>query len=160
MTTVTFGNKIVNSTLISSDEAMANLSVIWNSEPSHLYTVIVYDMDAPYPAPRNTNSPYLHLLITNIRGTQISSGNSLIPYIALQPPLDSGPHTYNVDIYHQSRYINPAPHTQRNKFPIMNFVDRHQLSLLDRVSFKVGNPKSVLSSLPKLQSRKNGVDAF
>ena len=145
---VKFGNVPVNLVgFITTETAQQPLTMEWIANPNSLYTVILYDMDAPYPAPNNNKSPYLNLLITNVKGMDLSGGTSLIPYKAPYPPPNSLPHTYNTDIYYQPQYIQPVQHTVRENFNLMEFTKRHNLSPVTRSSFKVGQLISTTGTL-------------
>lgn len=152
MAQVNFGNTSVNTGFITTYMAQQPLSVKWIADPNLLYTVIMYDIDAPYPAPNNYISPYLHLLITNIKGMDIGNGDQLIQYQSPHPPSDSLPHTYNVDIYLQKGNIVPVEHRVRVNFNLMGFVNDHELQLVDRTSFKVGSVVATAGSLLPIPS--------
>lgn len=135
---VSFGDISTKDGFLPTESSQGMLKIEWNGNLEQLYTLIFYDMDAPYPAPKNTNSPYLHYLVTNIKGSDMASGNQLIDYLPPNPPKDSLPHTYFVDIYSQTDNIRPIQHSQR-KFGLNEFVKNNKLKLFDRVSFKIGN---------------------
>ena len=134
-----FGSISTKDGFLPTKSAQNSMIIKWNSNPNNLYTVIFYDIDAPYPAPKNNKSPFLHYLVTNIKGSDVSTGNQLIDYISPQPPVDSLPHTYLVDIYVQSDNIRPVKHTIRENFNLNGYIKDHGLTLVDRESFKVGN---------------------
>ena len=161
MVQVKFGTTSAN-VFITTGTAQQTLTIEWVANPDSLYSVILYDMDAP----NNVNSPFLHLLVTNIKGMDIAHGDSLIQYIPPSPPADSLPHTYNIDIYLQKDNIRPVQHTVRKNFRLMGFVEHHNLTLVDRSSFNVGqivptpssvvarNPSSTSMLVPSLEDRK------
>ena len=62
--------------------------------------LIIYDIDAPSPT-NNKDSPYLHLLVTNIPGNDIISGQVVAGLVLPNPPKRSGPHRYLVEVYQQ-----------------------------------------------------------
>ncbi len=166
MVQVKFGTTSADVGFITTGTAQQSLSIEWVADLDSLYTVIMFDMDTPYPAPNNVNSPFLHLLITNIKGMDIAKGDSLIEYMPPSPPADSLPHAYNLDVYLQKNSIRPVQHTVRKNFNLMGFVERHNLTLVDRSSFKVGQivptpsvvariPSSVsMMIVPSLEDRK------
>ncbi len=152
MVQVKFGNTSADIGFITTTTAQESLNVEWIADPNQFYTVIMYDLDSPLPAPNNSESPYLHLLVTNIKGMDIGNGDSLIAYIPPNPPQNSLPHTYNTDIYLQIGPIKPVQHSVRKNFDLMGFTDRNKLQLIDRTSFKVGAIVATAgsSSLPAL----------
>jgi len=135
---VKFGNDPVSLVgFVTSKTAKKPLDLEWVANPESLYTAIIYDLDAPYPKNRS-NSPYLHLLITNVKGMDLESGDSLIKYKSPSPPKNSLPHTFNADIYLQKNIIHPSVQTKRKKFNLNKFVTDNDLTLFNRFSFKVG----------------------
>ena len=169
MVQVKFGNVSVDNGFITTTTAQQPLSVEWIADSEMLYSTIIYDLDSPYPAPDNVNSPFLHLLVTNIKGMDIKGGDSLIDYMPPTPPSNSLPHMFNVNIYVQSKRIIPIAHTVRKKFRLEKFVFEHNLQLVDTVSFRVGSivPTAVTSSqigisapLDKFVERKATTENF
>jgi phosphatidylethanolamine-binding protein (PEBP) family uncharacterized protein len=138
MVQVRFESISTKNGFLPTESAQYPITIEWNGDSNQLYTVIFYDIDAPYPAPNNTSSPFLHSLIINIKGSDMSTGNQLIDYMSPHPPLDSLPHTYLVDVYLQRENIRPSQHSVREKFKLNEFIKDHNLTLLDRTSFKVG----------------------
>ena len=139
MVKVKFGDISVDNGFMITSTAQQPLSIEWIADSESLTSIIMVDLDAPYPAPNNINSPYLHLLVTNIKGMDIKGGDSLINYMPPTPPSDSLPHNYNIDVYLQPNIILPVKHKVRTKFNLMKFVSDHNLQLVDRASFKVGS---------------------
>jgi len=161
---VRFGSTTTKNGFLPRETAQESLSIEWNGESDKLYTVIFYDMDAPYPTPNNTKSPLLHYLITNIKGSDISTGNQLIDYIPPSPPSDSLPHNYFIDVYVQQGHIRPIQHTVREKFNVNKFIKDHNLTLVDRNNFQVGSriltakSASAILSVPSISSVSTGSD--
>lgn len=146
MVQIKFGTKeIQDGELITSDIAQQNIFITWNANLNKFYTLIIYDIDAPYPSPRNTNSPYCHALITGIPGMDVAKGNMILPYIPPSPPIDSEPHRYYVNIYEQIFFIDTKMVVKREKFNIENFVKQYGLTLFDKMEFKVINKLSTIS---------------
>ncbi len=136
---VKFGNVPVSLVgFITTNTAQEHLTMEWIANPNSLYTAILYDIDSPYPAPNNIDAPYLNMLVTNIKGMDMGSGSPIISYNAPSPPPNSLPHTYNADIYLQIGPIQPVQHSVRKNFDLVSFVNRHNLDLVNRSSFKVG----------------------
>lgn len=151
MVTVKFGQSEANNKFISASSAKDKINIEWKGDPNQLYTLIMYDLDAPYPYPRNFNSPYLHWIVTNIKGSDISTGDEGTRYIAPSPPPDSLPHTYNVDIYLQPNKITPVRSADRNNFDVDGFVKTYRLKLVDQGGFKTG---SIVPTKKSLERKK------
>lgn len=146
--------------ILPTSSAQLPIEVSWTANSNSLYTLIMIDLDAPYPAPNNSKSPYLHLLITNIRGNNISTGDSLIEYMSPSPPSNSLPHTYSVMVYQQPSYINPVKHSKRENFEPSYFAKRHNLTLVSDKNFKVGNIVPTSASASISAGRKATTDRF
>jgi phosphatidylethanolamine-binding protein (PEBP) family uncharacterized protein len=89
-------------------------------QPDKLYTIIIWDPDAPH------SPSFLHWLVTNIPGDDIARGTVLQSYYPPSPPAGSGEHRYYIGLYEQSRQISPGKVNQ-NGFQIDSFVSRFGL---------------------------------
>lgn len=98
-----------------------DLTVDWKSRTTTLNTLIIYDEDAPYPS-RNTMSPYLHLLLTNIPDSQIEKGSVIMPYTPPSPPQNSEPHHYVVAVYNQHKKVENPVVSKRDNFSVQNLT--------------------------------------
>lgn len=142
----------VNDKLITRQVAKGSLKLSW-SPNSQLKTIIIYDQDAPYPPPRNINSPYIHMLAVNITD---AISEYIFPYVAPEPPSDSPPHTYYVDLYQQSGPVSLRARDARAKFDVYKFALNNNMILIARTAFKVGSeiqavsdPSHLLPSYPE-----------
>ena len=66
------------------------------TDPNAYYTLIMYDPDAV-----TSVNNFVHWVVTNIKGNQISSGNHLLPYYGPHPPPGSGRHHYIFELFKQ-----------------------------------------------------------
>lgn len=123
---------------LSNDLSKGELSVEWDSDQG-IYSFIILDFDAPYPYPHNSNSPFLHLLVVNVKQGDISTGNVLSSYVAPNPPADSEPHTYVGLLFLQHNIIDADKITQRKNFDLERFVSKYNLLLADKAQFVVDN---------------------
>jgi len=58
-------------------------------------------------------------------------------YKSPNPPMDSDPHRYFIQLYKQSNRIKlDKPITQRNKFDLDSFVKKYDLKKIDEFLFK------------------------
>ena len=146
---VRFGNTDTYIGFIPVENAQQNIYIEWNGDSNKLYTVLMVDLDYPYPSPGNNISPYLHLLISNIKGSDIVSGNSFIEYLPPNPPKDSKPHTYFIGLYLQSNRLRNRQYKNRKNFDIDKFITTNNLFLLESNYFQSGYyvPTAVSSKL-------------
>lgn len=94
---------------ISKDEAQAKIQVLWdNSNPDKLYSLIMYDPDAP-------GGNFTHWLVVNIQGNRLVTGNTLLDYYAPQPP--TGAHRYIIKIVEQRTRLALTKPESRQDFP-------------------------------------------
>jgi len=127
---LTLNNIPVNIRSLYPLSNISQLQVSWDYNPVSYYTLIVYDIDAPYPSDPS-NSPFIHLLATNILGNDISRGDVFLSYLLPDPPKNSQPHRYHYDLYQHTSKIGFMHLTNRLKFPISTFISRNNLQLVD-----------------------------
>lgn len=100
--------------------------------PDELYTVVLWDPDAPNPS-------YLHWLIINIPGERVAEGQVLVPYQPPSPP--SGIHNYYVGLFVQKERLDFfAP--DRTNFDIDDFVAKYNLTKAGTKSIKVAHEEN------------------
>lgn len=116
-------------TLRSADD-ISSLQITWEPKYASEYTLIMYDVDAPYPS-EPSSSPFIHLLITNIPGNDISAGLQVFPYLPPNPPSDSQPHRYVIGLYSQSIAIPTLGLTNREMFPLNKFISQYNLYMME-----------------------------
>ena len=90
------------------------------AQPDKLYTIIIWDPDAPH------DPSFLHWLVTNIPGGDISHGRVIQPYTPPSPPAGSGEHRYYVGLYEQSQRISVGKVAQTG-FDIKTFTSKYGL---------------------------------
>lgn len=109
--------------------------------PRELYTLIMYDPDAPV-------GTYLHWWIANIRPTgrtlQIgpinnASYDTITEYMGPAPPKGSGRHRYIFHLYRQSGVYTPETPKQRYPLDIQATECRYRLHKVDEFLYTV-NP--------------------
>lgn len=105
------------------------LRILWNAAPNSHHTIMIYDVDAP-SSTNPTNSPYLHYLVINIPGNNLSQGQQVIPYMLPSPPIGSGQHRYIVALYRQIGPISNITINERARFDINTFVTKNGLQLI------------------------------
>ncbi|KAL3265378.1 hypothetical protein HHI36_009585 [Cryptolaemus montrouzieri] len=107
--------------------------VQWCNVPTHLYTLIMLDPDAPCrisPTSRN----WLHWLVGNIPCGCIEKGLTIAAYVGPAPPRNSGFHRYVFLVYQQcceisfaEKLISNCCAEGRPKFDLDCFVRRYNL---------------------------------
>lgn len=101
-----------------------NVSI--EADASHLYTLLMTDPDAPsHKDPRMAD--WLHWMVVNIPGSDLSSGEEVTSYNGPSPPPGTGPHRYIFTLYQQKGKIEVAPPAQRGKFDPKAFASAHHL---------------------------------
>lgn len=85
---VSYNNKeITDGKFISPQNSQIKPIIDYQATPNTLYTLILYDPDAP-------SGNHLHWVVVNIQGNNINSGNTLLEYMGPAPPKGSGTHKY------------------------------------------------------------------
>ena len=119
---------------------LSQLQLTWDPTPGSYYTFIIYDIDAPYPSAPH-DSPFIHLLITNILGSDISKGTVLIEYLLPNPLEDSQLHRYQFSLYRQTTLIPNLQLPNRSQFPLNSFISQNGLELISNETIVV-NPSN------------------
>lgn len=97
--TIKYENKsIINNVSLPPFKTQIKPDFLFNMEPNKLYTLIMYDPDAPA-------GDYIHWIITNISNNN-KLGNNLLVYKGPSPPKDTGIHRYIFLVYEQKHSIN------------------------------------------------------
>src|SRR5206468_1850959 len=92
-------------------------------EAKFTHTIILYDLDAPYPEDP-TNAPFLHWIVSNIRGNDVNTGRVIFPYFPPQPPSNSKPHRYILQVFRQEYPLEFAYQDYpRQNFPLYEFIE-------------------------------------
>jgi phosphatidylethanolamine-binding protein (PEBP) family uncharacterized protein len=77
----------------------------WSAEEGVFYTVVFTDPDAPSRA-NPIRREFLHWLIGNVPGSDLSEGEVLVEFLSSAPPKDSGLHRYTVLVYKQRERVD------------------------------------------------------
>ena len=94
-----------------------------------LLTRLIFDPDAHYPS-NPTEKYMLHNMVIN-------NDEIIWRYKSPNPPMDSAPHRYYIQLYKQSNRIKlDKLITQRNKFDLESFVKKYGLKKVDEFVFK------------------------
>lgn len=136
------GRKIQDSQLLTKKDAQGDIMLMTNKIPNNLQgllTVIIYDLDAPFPPPNNGNSPMLHFLAVNGKGPIFTSDSVLAAYISPNPPVNDPTvtHRYYIRLYSQPKTIKADPVNSRKNFDLDTFIKSNSLKLIDTLVFDV-----------------------
>lgn len=93
-------------------------SVKYTSSQNDLYTIVIWDPDAPNPS-------FLHWLVINIPEDQVQNGETVVEYKPPTPP--SGTHRYYVGLYRQPTTIQVPTEPERTHFSIEAFTKKYGL---------------------------------
>lgn len=126
----------VNDILLQENKIYTTLQInrkpkIYMSEnkKNNLLTLLIVDPDAHYPS-NPTEKYMLHNLVIN-------NDETIWKYKSPNPPMDSPPHRYFIQLYRQSDIIKlDKPIAQRNKFDLKSFVKKYSLKKVDEFVFK------------------------
>ena len=103
--------------------------VISEKYKNKLLTLLIVDPDAHYPS-NPTEKYMLHNMVIN-------NDEIVWKYKSPNPPMDSEPHRYFIQLYKQSNPIKlDKPIAQRNKFDLESFVKKYGLKKVDEFVFK------------------------
>lgn len=125
----------VNNILIQENKIYRTLQinrkpkiVISEKYKNNLLTLLIVDPDAHYPS-NPTEKYMLHNMVIN-------NDEIIWRYKSPNPPMDSDPHRYFIQLYKQSNPIKlDKPITQRNKFDLESFVKKYKLKKVDEFVF-------------------------
>src|SRR6516165_6612428 len=101
---VDFDDKRVRKGGVFDSNDKFDLTISWDNDKKKLYTLVFFDLDAPYPD--ESDIPYIHYLVINVPGDNIEKGKTVLEYKPTIPPKDSSPHEYIVQLYEQPTKIN------------------------------------------------------
>lgn len=115
---VLFQGKEAKGNLRARSDTLVQPVIAWNADPNRLYTVLMWDPDAPA-------SSWIHLLVVNTPSANLSQGETLLAYEPPTPP--SGTHRYFVSVYQQPQKLDILVPTERGNFDVSAFVNKHKL---------------------------------
>jgi phosphatidylethanolamine-binding protein (PEBP) family uncharacterized protein len=110
---VKFAGKEAANNLRSRTNTVKPPSVQYSSDTHELYTLVIWDPDAPNPS-------FLHWLVVNIPEDRVQDGETIVEYKPPTPP--SGIHRYYVGLYRQPMTISLPSEPERTNFSIHDFI--------------------------------------
>lgn len=139
MLEVIFDKKIETGEKLTIEQTRSKPDISWDSKVGRLYTIIIYDLDSPYPKVDDMSDVYLHLLVVNLP----DKGEVVASYVPPSPPEDSPKHRYIIAVYKQKGEINIPVERIRARFNLDQFEIDHDLKRVDHLLFYVkNNPKT------------------
>lgn len=130
---VKYAGKEAAGNLRPRQNTLTQPTISYNSSQNELYTLVIYDPDAPHPS-------YLHWLVVNIPEDKIQDGTTIMEYEPPNPP--SGQHKYYVNLYKQISALQ-VPIPKRSGFNIQNFIQKNNLQ-------EIGSKMIQVAFTPKL----------
>lgn len=122
---VLFGNR-----LPVTDTLNAPVSVDWplddDSAHDEYYTLIMIDPDSPSRS-NPTEREYLHWLVVNIPGNDISRGSTKLDYLGADPVSGTGIHRYTFLIFKQPKLLYVFGQASRANFNTKSFAEAYKL---------------------------------
>ena len=138
-------NDVLPKNLWFNSDDIINLEFIWPYKNNKYYTLMMYDIDTP--------SLYIHLLVINIPKNDIENGTIILNYIKPNPPSDT--HRYIIDIFEQSGLIAAPKIDTRDRFPLLNFIEKNNLYLIDEKMIVSSSNEFYLANNNNNLSRNN-----
>lgn len=102
----------------------------YKAEPNQLYTIVMLDPDMP-SREKPIARELLHLMITNIPGTDVSKGHQVADYVSAGPPMSTGLHRIVFLLFRQKNRLSDKmklTNQARFKFSIKKFAKSFKLS--------------------------------
>jgi len=110
--------------------------VSWNANSANYYTLMLTDPDAP-SRKEPTYREWIHWIVTNIPGNDVSKGETLMTYIGSAPPPETGLHRYVFLVWQQKEMKNKwtvekigYSGDKRGKFSARKFATENGLTKL------------------------------
>lgn len=125
---VQFQGKEAKGNLRAQSETQIQPIVSWTATPDTLYTVLMWDPDAPEPS-------WIHLFVINTPSANLSQGQTLLSYTPPSPP--SGIHRYYVTVYRQPKSLDISVPTERGNFNVDEFVAKQGLQKIGEKMIRV-----------------------
>lgn len=125
---VQFQGKEAKGNLRAQSETQVQPIVSWTQDPDTLYTVLMWDPDAPAAS-------WIHLMVVNTPSSNMTQGQTLLSYTPPTPP--SGIHRYFVTVYKQPQKLSISAPAERGNFNLDQFVSKYQLQKIGEKMIRV-----------------------
>jgi phosphatidylethanolamine-binding protein (PEBP) family uncharacterized protein len=131
--TIKYNNTILQKNILTKltiDDTKSQPNVFFIPENGKLYSIIMYDPDAP------AKPSWAHWIVTNLSTPDMITYNTVLPYSGPHPP--SGTHRYFFELHEQqSGKINPMISGIRGGFNYEEFIKENSLKLIEQIIMKV-----------------------
>jgi phosphatidylethanolamine-binding protein (PEBP) family uncharacterized protein len=125
-----FGN------VLKQHESASEPKTGWTAPPAGtFYTLLCWDPDASQAA--GQGGSFLHWLVINCTGTDVSSGKEITDWVPPTPPKGSGQHRYIFGLFQQSGQLSMEPSDNRKDFNIAGFIQQHSLTAIKYKAIRV-----------------------
>ena len=88
--------------MIKPKEAKTPPNVHFESDEDSLWTLILTNPDGHFT---ENESEYIHWMVTNIKGSDINTGQVIAPYLQPFPPFGTGFHRFVFILFKQVRHF-------------------------------------------------------
>ncbi|UYV62204.1 MRPL38 [Cordylochernes scorpioides] len=110
---------VYHGNIIYAKETQSAPTVKFNSGPEDLWTLVLTNPDGHL---EDNNSEYLHWLVANIKGGDLSTGETIVDYLRPIPYLGTGYHRYIFVLYKQDGRLDFSQYKKEQ--PCLNLPDR------------------------------------
>lgn len=126
---VQFDNTVIENDMeIPLDQVQIQPHIKFNKSTEKLYTIMMFDPDAPFS--KQYNKQWLHWLVIN-------TNEIVIPFSPSNPPKDSGMHRYFIFIFEQSTKININKYIiDKSKFDKNKFISIFKLKPISYIMYR------------------------
>jgi phosphatidylethanolamine-binding protein (PEBP) family uncharacterized protein len=142
---IQYGPKTIRKNLKNFSEAETSKQpLVSGLSDDKCYCLLMIDPDAGKqkpndPRPGNSDRYYLHWLIVNISGGDVSSGDTLVSYQGPTPPPGTGKHEYIFQLYEQPCGLTTGVTVKnRPNWSLQAFLKGKNLTLVESQSMFVG----------------------
>ncbi len=127
---VRYSSGIVQGQIFTKEETSEAPHVFFTPKESKLYTIIMWDPDAP------AKPSWVHWIVTNLLSSEQIHQNTVLSYQGPNPP--SGTHRYYFGLFEQTQgKIHPMISGVRGGFDYQEFIRDNKLNKVSEVNFKV-----------------------
>jgi len=120
--------------IIKPHEATAQPEVTWSCKEDDIWCLVLTSLDSHFT---EENQEYVHWMVANIKGSDLSSGQELFNYLQPFPPHGTGYHRYAFVLYKQDQHIDVSGFTNdksttnlsERTFNTYEFYKKHQDSI-------------------------------
>jgi len=126
---VSYGNHQVNlGNEIAPKDAKSHPQVQWQADSDSYYSLVMSDPDAPSRTNPKARE-WKHWIVINIKGSDLSLGDVVVPYNPPSPPSGTGLHRYVFLVYKQEGRLNTEieSDTKRGNFKVAKFASDNHL---------------------------------